>query len=95
MSVVFDEPNLVSAAGVVPVLALADSAGLAAVAQRHLSVLTDKGPHAGAKVSALVAGMVAGADRIDYLRPLRYDGIGRVLPAATLLILIHGSHRRR
>ena len=61
VSVVFDEPNLVSAAGLVPVLALAEAAGLQRLAQTHLSVPTDKGANAGAKVAALVAGMVAGA----------------------------------
>jgi hypothetical protein len=35
---VFDEPNLVSVAGLVPVMALARDAGLRALADRHLSV---------------------------------------------------------
>ena len=48
-SAVFDEPNLVSCAGLVPVLALARSAGLHELAQRHLSVPTDKGANAGLK----------------------------------------------
>jgi hypothetical protein len=39
----FDEPNLVSAAGLVPVVALARDAGLRALSDRHLSVPTDKG----------------------------------------------------
>ena len=60
-SAVFDDPNLVSAAGLVPVLELAASAGLQQLAQTHLSVPTDKGANAGRKVSSLVAGMVAGA----------------------------------
>jgi hypothetical protein len=38
----FDEPNLVSAAGLVPVAALARDAGLRALADEHLSVPTDK-----------------------------------------------------
>ena len=78
VSVVFDEPNLVSAAGLVPVLALARSAGLQQLAQRHLSVPTDKGANAGAKVAALVAGMVAGADSIDDMHLLRHGGMRRV-----------------
>ena len=80
-SVVFDEPNLVSAAGLVPVLALAGSAGLVTLAQQHLSVPTDKGANAGAKVTALVAGMVAGADSIDDMRLLRHGGMRRVFSA--------------
>ena len=61
-SAVFDDPNLVSSAGLVPVLALADPAGLRDLADQHLSVPTDKGANAGLKVASLVAGMVAGAD---------------------------------
>jgi hypothetical protein len=42
----------------------------------HLSVPTDKGSNAGAKVSCLVAGMVAGADSIDDMRLLRHGAMG-------------------
>ena len=77
-SAVFDDPNLVSAAGLVPVLALARSAGLRELADEHLSVPTDKGANAGSKVSSLVAGMVAGADSIDDMALLRHGGMGRV-----------------
>ena len=38
ISAVFGDPNLVSAAGLVPVLALAESAGLRRLAGGHLSV---------------------------------------------------------
>ena len=41
-SAVFDDPNLVSSAGLVPVVSLARSAGLQEIADRHLSVPTDK-----------------------------------------------------
>ncbi len=76
VSAVFDDPNLVSAAGLVPLLRLAQSAALAELAQARLSVPTDKGSNAGAKVSALVAGMLAGADSIDDMRLLRHGGMG-------------------
>ncbi len=76
VSAVFDDPNLVSAAGVVPMLRLAHHAGLAALAQDRLSVPTDKGANAGAKVMALVAGMLAGADSIDDMNLLRHGGMG-------------------
>ena len=75
---VFDEPNLVSAAGLVPLLALAQSAGLQRLARQHLSVPTDKGANAGLKVASLVAGMVAGADSIDDMSVLRHGGMGRI-----------------
>lgn len=81
-SAVFDDPNLVSSAGLVPVLALARSAGLQELAQAHLSVPTDKGANAGLKVASLVAGMVAGADSIDDMALLRHGGMGRVFTAA-------------
>jgi len=75
---VFDDPNLLSAAGLVPVLALADAAGLARLAGEHLSVPGDKGANAGLKVASLVAGMVAGADSIEDMALLRHGGMGRV-----------------
>jgi hypothetical protein len=82
MSVAFDDPNLVSPAGLVPVLALAERAGLADLADEHLSVPTDKGANAGLKVASLVAGMVAGADSIDDMALLRHGGMGRVFARA-------------
>jgi hypothetical protein len=81
-SAVFDDPNLVSSAGLVPVLALARSAGLGELAQTHLSVPSDKGANAGLKVTSLVAGMVAGADSIDDMALLRHGGMGRVFAGA-------------
>jgi Transposase DDE domain group 1 len=81
-SAVFDEPNLVSAAGLVPVLALAEAAGLGALAQQQLTVPTDKGAHAGWKVASLVGGMVAGADSIDDMGLLRHGGMGRLFTRA-------------
>ena len=81
-SAVFDDPNLVSCAGLVPVLALARSAGLDELAREHLSVPSDKGANAGLKVASLVAGMVAGADSIDDMALLRHGGMGRVFTNA-------------
>jgi hypothetical protein len=81
-SAVFDDPNLVSCAGLVPVLALARSAGLHELAREHLSVPSDKGANAGLKVASLVAGMVAGADSIDDMALLRHGGMGRVFKNA-------------
>lgn len=77
-SAVFDDPNLVSCAGLVPMAALAQKCGLAALTDEHLSVPTDKGANAGSKVSALVAGMVAGADSIDDMALLRHGAMGTV-----------------
>ena len=81
-SAVFDDRNLVSSAGLVPAVRLATLAGLAVLADRHLSVPTDKGANAGGKVTALVAGMVAGADSIDDMALLRHGAMGRVFDRA-------------
>ena len=78
----FDDPNLVSSAGLVPMLALARSAGLTKLADQHLSVPTDKGANPGLKVSSLVAGMVAGADSIDDMALLRHGGMGNIFTNA-------------
>src|SRR3954453_21070262 len=76
MSATFDEPNLMSAAGLVPLMALARRAGLRELADERMSVPTDKGANAGLKVSSLVAGMAAGADSIDDMALLRHGGMG-------------------
>lgn len=81
-SVAFDDPNLVSAGGLVPTLALAESAGLRNLADEHLSVPADKGANAGLKVASLVGGMVAGADSIDDMALLRHGGMGRIFARA-------------
>jgi hypothetical protein len=78
----FDDPNLVSSAGLVPALALAERAGLRDLADEHLSVPTDKGANAGLKVSSLVAGMVAGADSIDDMALLRHGAMARIFTGA-------------
>ena len=78
LSAAFDDANLVSSAGLVPVMRLAERAGLTHLADTHLTVPTDKGANAGAKVSSLVAGMVAGADSIEDMRLLRHGGMGRL-----------------
>ena len=71
----FDDPNLVSAAGLVPMMRLAARAGLDTLADEWLTVPSDKGAHAGAKVSALVAGMLAGADSIDDMALVRHGAM--------------------
>jgi hypothetical protein len=78
LSARFDEASLVSAAGLVPALGLAERAGLRALVDGHLTVPTDKGAHAGSKVAALVAGMVAGADSIEDMDLLRHGGMARL-----------------
>jgi hypothetical protein len=81
-SAVFDDPNLVSSGGLVPVLALAESAGLRDLADAHLTVPSDRGANVGLKVASLVGGMVAGADSIDDMALLRHGGMGRIFARA-------------
>ena len=59
-------------------LGLAQRAGLIDLAQERLSVPAGPGHAAGLKVSALVAGMVAGADSISDLGLLRHGGMPRL-----------------
>lgn len=82
VSATFDEPNLVSAAGLVPLMALARQAGLRELADERLSVPTDKGANAGLKLSSLVAGMAAGADSIEDMALLRHGGMGKIFTGA-------------
>ena len=77
-SAVFDEPNLVSHAGLVPAMGLAARAGLLDLADRHLTVPGGAGHATGMKVSALVAGMVAGADSISDMAVLRHGAMSRL-----------------
>lgn len=82
VSVSFDEPNLVSSAGLLPAMVLAKDSELHELADQHLSVPTDKGANAGLKLAALVAGMVAGADSIDDMALLRHGAMKKIFNAA-------------
>ena len=75
VSAVFDDPNLIGSAGLVPVMRLAERAGLHALLSEHLSVAN---PNAGVKAAGVIAGMLAGADSIDDLGVLRHGGMRKV-----------------
>ena len=75
LSVRFDDPNLVSCAGLVPVVELARRSGLVDLVEQRSTV---PGANASAKVSTLVAGMLAGADSIEDMDLLRHGGMGRL-----------------
>ena len=74
----FDDPNLVSRAGLVPAMALAERAGLFALAREHVMVAGPCGANAEAKIGCLVAGMAAGADSIDDMDVLRHGAMTEV-----------------
>jgi hypothetical protein len=72
----FDDPNVVSGEGLVPVMALAQRAGLAELAGEHVRPAGRCGVNAAVKVPAIVAGMAGGADSIDDLDLLRHGAMG-------------------
>lgn len=74
----FDDPNLVSCAGLVPVMALAQRCRLGALLADRLTIAATGGANAAAKILAVVAGMVCGADSIDDMDLLRHGGMGRL-----------------
>jgi hypothetical protein len=78
VSVRFDDPNLVSCAGLAAAMALAARCGLAALLGDRLHIAAKGGVNATAKVLALVAGMVAGADSISDMDLLRHGAMGRL-----------------
>ena len=75
---VFDDPNLVSCAGLVPVLRLAGRAGLHDLLAEHLTLTGSGTANAPLKVTSLVAGMVVGADSIDDMDVLRHGAMDRL-----------------
>ena len=84
----FDDPNLVSCAGLEPVMRLAESCDLYGIVREKVHVPGDKGSNAAGKVATIVAGMVAGADSIDDLDVARHGGMpalfGTVYAPSTL-----------
>jgi hypothetical protein len=82
LSATFDDTNLVSAAGLVPAMALAARTGLAELANRWLTLPGYFGANAGLKITALVAGMLAGADSIDDMALLRHGGMKKLFAGA-------------
>ena len=75
---VFDDPNLVSCAGLAPVLQLAHRAGLHDLVEAHVQLNMAGGQNPHLKVPALIAGMVAGADSIEDLALLRHGAMRRL-----------------
>ena len=89
----FDDPNLVSHAGLVPVMALARRAGLADLAAAHVRPGGECGVNAHLKVPCLVAGMAAGADSIDDMGLLRHGAMSTLFGGVRAPSAL-GSHLR-
>jgi len=71
----FDDPNLVSCAGLVPVMRLAESVGMHEVVAQRVRLPGDIGSNPAGKAATIVAGMAAGADSIDDLDLVRHGGM--------------------
>jgi hypothetical protein len=71
----FDDPHLVSQAGLVPVMGFAQRAGLGDLAAEHVRIGQPCGVNAHVKVACLVAGMIAGADSIEDMGLLRHGAL--------------------
>jgi hypothetical protein len=89
----FDDPNLVSHGGLVPVMALAGRAGLADLVAEHVTPGGECGVNAHLKVPCLVAGMAAGADSIDDMDMLRHGAMDRLFGGIRAPSTL-GSHLR-
>jgi hypothetical protein len=79
---VFDEDNLVSLAGLVPVMRLAEQTGLAQLLSQRVRIAVPRIKSGSAnpapKLATLIAGMCAGADSIDDIDVLRAGGMKTV-----------------
>lgn len=80
----FDDPNLVSYAGVAPVLALAERAGLSGLIEDKVRIdpaatkVRSAGVNPAGKLSTVIGGMLTGADSIDDLDAVRSGGMGKL-----------------
>jgi hypothetical protein len=81
-SAVFDEQNLVSAVGLVPVLELAEQTGLSRLIGEHVELPSTRvasgAVNPAGKLTTIIAGMMCGADHIDDVNVLRAGGTPRV-----------------
>src|SRR5215207_1289357 len=102
----FDEDNLVSDAGLVPLLGLAEQTGLAEIIAEKVSIKAPRIKSGSAnlapKLLTVIAGMCAGADSIDDLdllraggMPILFDGVYAPSTLATLLREFSFGHARQ
>ncbi len=81
----FDDENLVSCAGLVPVMSLAEQAGLSELIADRVSIdsldstrVASAAVNPAGKLTSIIAGMAAGADSIDDLDVIRSGGMPRL-----------------
>ncbi len=82
VAVRFDDPDLVSHAGLLPAASWWQRLGMPGVVARGLRLPGSVGANSDAKVATVVMGMLAGADSIEDLGVLRAGATGRLLGAA-------------
>jgi hypothetical protein len=79
---VFDDEHLVSFAGLVPVMALAERAGLSELVSDRVEINSTRVRSAAVnpagKITSIIAGMAAGADCIEDLDVIRSGGMARL-----------------
>jgi hypothetical protein len=81
VDVAFDEANLIADAGLVPLVALAERAGLPEMVTDRVTITgaaNSGGANPAAKVMSIVAGMAAGADSISDVDRLRHTAMDKV-----------------
>lgn len=78
----FDEHNLVSAAGLVPIMELAEQTGLSRLIGQHVTLPSTRvasgAVNPAGKLTTIIAAMMCGADNIDDANVLRAGGTPRV-----------------
>jgi len=80
----FDDERLVSCAGLVPVMALAEQTGLSELVAERVGLtsvaprVASAGVNPAGKLTSVVAGMAAGADSVDDLQVIRSGGMKRL-----------------
>jgi hypothetical protein len=81
-SAVFDEQNLISATGLVPIMELAEQTGLSELIDTHVQLPSSRvrsgAVNPAGKLTTIVAAMMTGADTIDDVNLLRAGGTPRV-----------------
>ena len=80
----FDDENLVSCAGLVPVMALAEQTGLSGLISERVTLaslpprVASAGVNPAGKLTSIIAGITAGADSIEDLQVIRSGGMKRL-----------------
>ncbi|WP_239310795.1 hypothetical protein [Frankia sp. Cj3] len=62
----FDDPDLLACAGLVPIMRLAERAGLPELIAEHVRPADPSGMHADLKIGCLVAGMVGDGAAVSF-----------------------------